>query len=42
MQALLKEAKLEAVSYDKITAYKSPTTGIEIDYFMCEIKRENA
>ena len=40
VQDLLKEAKLEIVVYNKVTAYKSPTTGIEIDYFMCEIKRD--
>ncbi|MEA3307256.1 MAG: class I SAM-dependent methyltransferase [Elusimicrobiota bacterium] len=40
VRVLLKEAMLEIISYDKIKAYKSPSTGAEIDYFVCEIKRD--
>ncbi|MBI4801508.1 MAG: methyltransferase domain-containing protein [Elusimicrobia bacterium] len=40
IRALLAKAKLEIVSCEKQTAYKSPSTGAEVEYFMCEIKRD--
>ncbi len=40
VKAILHRHKLEVVSCERITAYKSPSTGAEVDYFIVQAKRD--
>ena len=40
VKTMLRRHKLEAVSSERITAYKSPSTGAEVQYVLMQVKRD--